>query len=212
MRLLCLVVLVASSFLANGEAFIVDSVTAGIATHLSSGATQSTDTNLRGTRFLRAVEKVSLSAIEDDEERVPTMNFAGMFRDAKETRKWLQYWFNTGESAESVAAKLGAVKLSGVDAAIHENSAALAKYGQMLKDAKEGRKYAYFGTGYQTRKKTMEWLGKWALEEKSLEYVATQLKVLGKNGNMLKVHRNYNAIKAYKEILESVEKIRAKPV
>ncbi|KAG3092286.1 hypothetical protein PI124_g13909 [Phytophthora idaei] len=126
------------------------------------------------------------------------MNLEGIIRDAKETRKWLHYWINTGESAETVATKLG----SG-------NSAVLANYRQMLREAEEGKKYAKFGTGYQTKKTTMEWLGKWALEEKPLEHVAKQLKVWGKTDDALMFHRNYNAIQAYPGILEKVQQIRA---
>ncbi|ETK77219.1 hypothetical protein L915_16511 [Phytophthora nicotianae] len=56
----------------------------------------------------------------------------------------------------------------------------------------------------------MDWLGRWAVEERPLEYVAKQLKVLGKTDDELKFLRNYNAIKEYPAILKKVQLERAK--
>ncbi|ETK77220.1 hypothetical protein L915_16512 [Phytophthora nicotianae] len=64
------------------------------------------------------------------------MTFEGIFRDAKETRKWLHYWLNTGESAENLATKLGT------------DSTVLASFRKMQSEAEKGLKYAKFGTGY----------------------------------------------------------------
>ncbi|ETL47638.1 hypothetical protein L916_02631, partial [Phytophthora nicotianae] len=111
---------------------------------------------------------------------------------------WLHYWINTGESAENLATKLGT------------DSTVLASFRKMQSEAEKGLKYAKFGTGYQTKKTTMDWLGRWAVEERPLEYVAKQLKVLGKTDDELKFLRNYNAIKEYPAILKKVQLERAK--
>ncbi|GMF65258.1 unnamed protein product [Phytophthora lilii] len=92
-----------------------------------------------------------------------TMNYAGSGRNKKETRKWLQLWRNENEPLSSVAAKLGVHSLPHDVAIKSENWGAFVKYRKMVNLAESGRNYAFFGTGYQTEKKTKEHLLKWLL-------------------------------------------------
>ncbi|KAF4035307.1 RXLR domain-containing protein [Phytophthora infestans] len=194
-----ILLVVASSILTSGTFFVVGAKTANFATPLSRRNVQAEGKIPRETRVLRSNEKRGVGDIEDDEERTPTLAVEGIFRDAKETRKWLHFWLNTGESAESVATKLGP-----------ENLAALPVYRTMVAEAKAGQKYARFGTGYQTEKTTMDQLGRWALEEKPLSYVAKQLNLLGETDGDLLFFRNYKAFRAYPAILRSVQLGRVK--
>ncbi|POM76405.1 Secreted RxLR effector peptide protein [Phytophthora palmivora] len=173
-----------------------------IANALSSttGATTSSENALSFqknghiTRFLRSNH---LDKDDTNEERAATMNFAGFLRDSTETRQWLQFWFNKGESVTNVAAKLKVYNLPQNTAISHENWNALVKYMRMTVEGKAGKKYAKFGTGYQTEKKTKEMLMKWILADDSIESVAKTLKVLDLTEHQLKVHRNYNAFMTF---------------
>ncbi|KAF4035317.1 hypothetical protein GN244_ATG12723 [Phytophthora infestans] len=178
-----ILLVVASSILTSGTFFVVGAKTANFATPLSRRNVQAEGKIPRETRVLRSNEKRGVGDIEDDEERTPTLAVEGIFR----------------ESAESVATKLGP-----------ENLAALPVYRTMVAEAKAGQKYARFGTGYQTEKTTMDQLGRWALEEKPLSYVAKQLNLLGKTDGELLHFRNYKAFRAYPAILRSVQLGRVK--
>ncbi|POM72576.1 Secreted RxLR effector peptide protein [Phytophthora palmivora] len=137
------------------------------------------------------------------------MNFAGFFRDSTETRKWLQFWFNKGESVTNVAAKLKVYNLPQNTAVSHENWNALVKYMRMTVKGKAGKKYAFFGTGYQTQEKTNEMLMKWILADDSIESVAKTLKVAGLSEHQLKVHRNYNAFMTFLDWRKDWQHMRA---
>ncbi|EEY53830.1 secreted RxLR effector peptide protein, putative [Phytophthora infestans T30-4] len=128
MGLRFILLVVASSILTSGTFFVVGAKTANFATPLSRRNVQAEGKIPRETRVLRSNEKRGVGDIEDDEERTPTLAVEGIFRDAKATRKWLHFWLNTGESAESVATKLGP-----------ENLAALPVYRTMVAKAMLGK-------------------------------------------------------------------------
>ncbi|KAG3253762.1 hypothetical protein PI124_g1674 [Phytophthora idaei] len=128
------------------------------------------------------------------------MNFAGFVRGKAETKKWLTSCLNSGESVSTVAAKLGVFNTPAEKAILHQNWRALVKFQRMKLERTYGKKlsYAYFGTGYQTEKKTKECLLKWVMAGDSIESVAKTLGLVGLKSKMELIgHQNYKAFRTF---------------
>ncbi|KAE8969850.1 hypothetical protein PF011_g26643 [Phytophthora fragariae] len=135
---------------------VLSAAVAVLSTTATSSGAINPATNLvenkdHGIRLLRS------EAIDADDEERANMVLGGLIHDSKMTKKKLSSWVKSGNTMETVGARLGLQQgLSLEKNAEHMNYEALVKFIRMKFEAKNAGKqlpYAEFGTGLQTRRR-----------------------------------------------------------
>lgn len=141
-------------------------------------------------------------------KKVPYANFGSGYQTEEKTKEALLTWILADNSVEQVGKYLGVWGLPRNQQIVHQNWRAFKRYSKWhaeYQGTMKSLRYAKFGTGYHSEKKTKEVLTKWAMEGTPIKEVQTTLGLTKLSGN----HENYPAFMTYLRYYLELAEIRA---